>query len=460
MSRRHKPLPSPGHPPARAAVRQPASPPVTAKPPRVLVIAHNHPSLHPGGTEIFAHELFGGLKAAGAECLFLACTNDVHRTPRPGTGFQTLGRSADEVLLWAGHFDHFHQSQIDLHGLVPDLSNLLRAFRPDIVHVHHTLLLGVEMLFLIRRVCPEARIVYTLHDYYPICANDGQMVTPPRGEEGRALCAKASPDACHRCFPDRPADQFLLREKHIKAMFGLVDRFLAPSRFLRDRYVAWGLDPDRIEVMGNSRPAVEPAPARGLAPGAARDAFAYFGNLNPFKGVTVALDAVARMARRGLAPSLAVHGGSLYQTPEFRQRVADGFEAVRGLATAHGPYRPQEMPALMAAADWVVVPSVWWENAPLVIQEAFQHRRPVIVSGIGGMAEAVRDGVDGLHVRPNDPADLARVMTRAMTEAGLWERLSANIPAVRPTEEAASLHLALYRQLSNPASSTQGNRNR
>ncbi|PWC80878.1 glycosyl transferase [Azospirillum sp. TSH100] len=432
-------------------------------PPRVLLIAHNHPSLHPGGTEIFAHELFGGLKAAGAECLFLACTNDTHRAPRPGTGFQTLGRSADEVLLWAGHFDHFHQSQIDLHGLVPDLSNLLRAFRPDIVHVHHTLLLGVEMLFLIRRVCPDAKIVYTLHDYYPICANDGQMVTPPRGEGGaRALCSKASPDACHRCFPDRPADQFLLREKHIKAMFGLVDRFLAPSRFLRDRYVAWGLDPARIEVIGNSRPAVEPAPTRDLAAGAARDAFAYFGNLNPFKGVTVALDAVTRMARQGFFPSLAVHGGSLYQTPEFRQRVADGFEATRGLATAHGPYRPQEMPALMAAADWVVMPSIWWENAPLVIQEAFQHRRPVIVSGIGGMAEAVRDGVDGLHVRPNDPADLARVMTRAMTEPGLWERLSANIPAVRRTEEAASLHLALYDELLSPTPTAliQGNRNR
>ncbi|CAO3433713.1 Glycosyl transferase, group 1 family protein [Azospirillum doebereinerae] len=422
--------------------------PSAARAPRVLLIAHNHPSLHPGGTEIVAHDLFGGLKAAGAEALFLACTNDTHRAPRPGTGFQTLGRSADEVLLWAGHFDHFHQSQIDLHGLVPDLANLLRAFRPDIVHIHHTLLLGVEMLFLIRRVCPAAKIVYTLHDYYPICANDGQMVTAGGGDgESRALCTGASPDACHRCFPDRPADQFLLREKHIKAMFGLVDRFLAPSRFLRDRYVAWGLAPERIQVMENSRPAAIPAPPRAVADGGRRDAFAYFGNLNPFKGVTVALDAAARLARQGLAPSLAVHGGSLYQTDAFRQRVADGFEAARGVATAHGPYRREEVPSLMAAADWVVVPSVWWENAPLVIQEAFQHGRPVICSGIGGMAEAVRDGVDGLHVRPGDAADLARVMTRAMTEPGLWDRLSANIPAVRTTEEAAAKHVVLYDEL-------------
>ena len=60
----------------------------------------------------------------------------------------------------------------------------------------------------------------------------------------------------------------------------------------------------------------------------------------------------------------------------------------------------------MAEVDWVVVPSIWWENAPLVIQEAFRHRRPVICGDIGGMAEMVRDGVDGLHApveRPRRP---------------------------------------------------------
>ena len=417
-------------------------PPLTR--PRVLVIAHNHPSLHPGGTEIFAHELFLGLKAAGAEALFLACTNGVHRDRKPGTNLQTLGRSADEVVLWAGHFDHFHQSQIDLHGIVPDLSNLLRAFKPDIVHVHHTLLLGVEMLFLIRRVCPKAKIVYTLHDYYPICANDGQMVTTG----SHALCRAASPDACHRCFPDRPADQFVLREKHIKAMFGMVDRFLAPSAFLRDRYVAWGIAPDRIAVMENGRPAVDPAPHRTIPVGETRNAFAYFGNLNPFKGITVALDAVAKLAKSGHDLSLAVHGGAPFQTDAFNAKVEEGFKAAKGLAVQHGPYRREEMAGLMAGADWVVTPSVWWENAPLVIREAFQHRRPVICSGIGGMAEAVRDGVDGLHFRAGDAADLARVMTRAMTEPGLWERLVSNIPAVRTTDEAAAKHIILYDELS------------
>ena len=425
--------------------------------PRILQIAHNHPSLHPGGTEIFAHGLFGALKAAGAPSMFLACTNQVHREQKPGTNLQTLGRSADEVILWAGHFDRFYQSQIDLHGVVPDLTNLLLSFRPDVVHVHHVLLLGAEMLFLIRRVLPRARIVYTLHDYYPICANDGQMVTTRE----HALCSRASPDACHRCFPEIGADKFVLREKHLKSLFSLVDRFVAPSRFLRDRYVAWGLPADRIEVLPNGQAEEAPAPHRPVPAAGRRDAFGFFGNLNPFKGVTVALDAARRLVEAGDdAFTLAVHGGALYQTDGFRDQVAAALAATQGRATARGAYRREEMASLMGGVDWVIVPSIWWENAPLVIQEAFRHRRPVICSGIGGMAEAVRDGVDGLHFRAGDAADLARVMTRAMTEPGLWERLAASAPAVPGIAEAADRYLALYQDLGAHADAVAGSANR
>ncbi len=409
--------------------------------PRVLFIAHNHPALHPGGTEIFAHDLFSALKADGVPALFLACTNQTHRQQKPGTNFQTLGRSADEVILWAGHFDHFYQSQIDLHGIVPDLSNLLRSFRPDIVHVHHTLLLGVEMLFLIRRVLPRAKIVYTLHDYYPICANDGQMVTPAT----HALCTGASPDACHRCFPDRTPDKFVLREKHLKTMLGLVDRFLSPSRFLRERYIAWGLPAERIDVMPNGRPETGRAAPRAVADGGRRDVFGYFGNLSPYKGVRVALAAAKRLVESGETGfRMEVHGGAPFQTEGFKGDVAEAIESCGGRVSAHGPYRRDEMATLLGRVDWVLTPSIWWENAPLVIQEAFQQGRPVICSGIGGMAEAVRDGVDGLHFRPGDPVDLARVLDRALNEPGLWERLAANVPAVPGIVERARSHRDLY----------------
>ncbi len=109
-----------------------------------------------------------------------------------------------------------------------------------------------------------------------------------------------------------------------------------------------------------------------------------------------------------------------------------------------GPYSRDRIPALMAPVHWVVVPSIWWENAPLVIQEAFQHRRPVIASGIGGMAEMVTDGLNGLHALPDDPLDLARVMRRAAEEPGLQRRLAQGIPASRDIDECAREHLSLF----------------
>jgi glycosyltransferase involved in cell wall biosynthesis len=97
--------------------------------------------------------------------------------------------------------------------------------------------------------------------------------------------------------------------------------------------------------------------------------------------------------------------------------------------------------------DWVVVPSIWWENAPLVIQEAHLHRRPVITSSIGGMAELVQDGVNGLHARPDDPLDLARVMRRAVEERGLWDRLVLQIKPPPSIDAVAQAHLLLFDRL-------------
>ncbi len=409
---------------------------------RVLFVTHNHPSLHPGGSEILAHDLFRDMKASGeVEAMFLACTNRVHREQKPGTTFQAIGRGGDEVLLWAGHFDHFHLSQIDLHGVVPELTAFLREFRPDVVHFHHALLIGVESLFLVRRVLPEARIVFTLHDYYAICANHGQMVTA--GDRG--LCRAASPDACGKCFPDIGPERFVLRRKHLQAMYGLVDHFVSPSEFLRDRYVEWGLDADRISVMANGRPAVAPAPHRASAD---RNVFGYFGNLSPFKGVMVAVDAMRQLTAAGAkGMRLRIHGGTPFQSDEFKERLAAGLEATAPEVSHHGGYTAQDIPALMAAVDWVVVPSVWWENAPLVIQEAFQHRRPVICSDIGGMAEMVDDGVSGLHFRAGDASSLAQVMRRAATEPCLWEQLVAGIPEVPGMTAVGERHRRLYREL-------------
>ena len=410
---------------------------------RILFISHSHPNLQAGGTEIFSLDLFRELRLrddiTGA---YLAGTSAGQRTVAPGTAFQAIGTAPDELLLWTAGFDSFYLSQTDLHGVVPEFASLLRKIRPDVVHVHHTLQIGVELLPMIRRLLPGTPIVMTLHDYYAICANDGQMQTT-----AGLPCSAASIDACHRCFPDRPATDFRLRELQIRGALRAVDRFIAPSNFLRQKFIAWGIAPERIEVIRNGLPPIQRVAGRQDN---RRDQFAFFGHINKFKGATVVLDASARLSQAGVGHSLTLHGSAAYQTPETLDLFARSLNAAPD-AVHRGAYARDEHPTLIADVDWVVVPSVWWENAPLVIQEAFAHGRPVICSNVGGMAESVRNDTDGLHFARGDARSLSQTMRRAIEQPGLWQQLVDGIVPPRTIQETADEHLALYTTLISAA---------
>ena len=98
----------------------------------------------------------------------------------------------------------------------------------------------------------------------------------------------------------------------------------------------------------------------------------------------------------------------------------------------------------MEQVDWVLVPSTWWENSPLVIQETFMHKRPIICSDIGGMAEKVEDGKTGLHFEARNSASLAATIRKACASPALWKKLSANIGPRLSMEDSAAQHMEIY----------------
>jgi glycosyltransferase involved in cell wall biosynthesis len=127
------------------------------------------------------------------------------------------------------------------------------------------------------------------------------------------------------------------------------------------------------------RPAQEAAPHRQAK--GRRTSFGYFGNLNPWKGVLPLLQAAQLLHASGDTEfSLRIHGGAPFQSEAFTTALDAALAGTAGVVSHCGAYARDEVPALMAEVDWVVMPSIWWENAPLVIQEAFQHRRPPDVS--------------------------------------------------------------------------------
>jgi glycosyltransferase involved in cell wall biosynthesis len=325
-----------------------------------------------------------------------------------------------------------------------DFRELLLIYRPDVIHIQHTVYLGLDLLRLIKNTLPATPIVYTLHEYLPICHRIGQMLRTVNNEN----CMEESPRRCHECFPTISPQDFFMRKRFIQSQLSLVDLFLAPSRFLLERYVDWGIPREKIRFEDNGRSMG--ARLEESAEERPRNRLAFFGQITEFKGIDVLLKAMRALGEddRPCGAHLWLHGANLeHRSPEFQEEIKSLLEATQQAVTMAGSYQPSELPALMANVDWVIVPSIWWENAPLVIQEAFHNRKPVICSNIGGMAEKVSDGVNGLHFRVGDPLHLAQVIRRAVGTPGLWESLREGIPEVYGMKSHTAALANIYRTL-------------
>jgi len=413
---------------------------------RVLMMSHGHPAFSIGGAEVASYNLFNGLnELEGVECHYLARVGPPVK-PHSGTPFLSLRQKQRETLIFANDYDYFRLSNRDLDTLVNDFSRFIEDVDPDVVHFHHFLGFGLEAIHAVRRVRPRVPIVVTLHEYLSICNNHGQMVKARTG----ALCRRSTPAECAVCFPDIAAGALHKRELFIKTLLGEVDVFVSPSRFLIDRFVDWGLRPDKLVLLENGLEVGEIAPPRTLARGQVRrNRFAYFGQLNQFKGIKVLVEAVARVPAEewGTDSALCVFGGNLELQPErFQQEFKRLVQQAGRRVRFFGSYRSADLPTLMRDIDWVVVPSTWWENSPVVIQEAFLHGRPIICSDIGGMAEKVRNRVDGLHFRAGSAESLVDRLVEILRTPELWERLRGGIRKPLSAHDAAEQHRALYRR--------------
>jgi glycosyltransferase involved in cell wall biosynthesis len=417
--------------------------------PRVLYIAHNHPSVRAGGCEVYALALYEAMRDRGdCEPVLLARTGPpMSRFDRhhEGTLVSAVNGDPGQYFFFTdlNEYDWLHSTIRNKAIYTRFLRQFLLAQAPDVVHFQHTLLLGYDAIREVRNSLPDAPIVYTLHEYVPICNNNGQMIRT----FGDELCEEASPRRCHECYPDVSPQSFFLRQRFMRSNLDLVDTFIAPSSFLLERYVKWGIPREKIVLEENGSSAAHGAvTSRGRS--GPRVRLGFFGQFTPYKGAHVLLEAMKQLAEDGVEVQLRLHGSNLeLQPPAYREQFEELLEETAESVTMVGRYSSEDLPALMADVDWVVVPSIWWENSPLVIQESFLHGRPVICSDIGGMAEKVRDGVDGLHFRARDAVSLAATIGRAVSTPGLWEQLRAGIPPVHTMDEHVGRLSSLYTEL-------------
>jgi glycosyltransferase involved in cell wall biosynthesis len=414
---------------------------------KLLYVSHNHPEIRPGGAEGYALDVYEGIRESGEfEPVLLSRSGppiSIGTRYHDGRPITMVDHDPNQYFFYTdmSDWDWVFGRSPKKPALTRFYSEFLLEQKPDLVHFQHTMYMGYDILRATRNALPDVPIVYTLHEYLPICNHNGQMVRTM----DRSLCDHDSPRRCHECFPRIPQQTFFMRKRFIQSQLSVVDLFVTPSAWALEQYVRWGIPRERIVHEPHGFVPSRPLPERD-AP-RTRDRFGFFGQFTEFKGADVLLEAFAALGD-DFSGRLWIHGANLDTAPsKFQDRFRDLLEGAGDRVRLVGQYDRADLAKLMARVDWVVIPSIWWETGPLTVGEAFQHGRPVICSDMGGMSEKVTDGVNGLYFRRGDTDDLADVMMRAATTPGLWEDLRRRIPRVPGMREHVESLCAHYRRL-------------
>lgn len=404
-------------------------------PVRVVVVSHSWEALAQGGAERSAAALVAGLNQRDdVQATLVACV--------PGEqmhGNAPLGvDAASGAILIASQTDGEFLSW-RAPEMVRAWVELLQALRPDVLHLHHYAHAGVELPAVARRVLPDVRVVVTLHEFMAMCPRWGQMV-----DRDGLLCEAPSTRKCGTCMGWSP-EYTVARTEYVRSGLAAVDWFTSPSHFLAERYAAWGIDHRRLRVLPN---VVSTPVARRRVGEVDKDRLrvGYLGQHTPFKGLGVLLDAYAMLPPH-VQDSLVLEvfgSGAERFGPEFAESLAEHPARSMPGVSFRGRYENARVADILDDLDALVVPSTWWENSPVVIEEALARGVPVICSDIGGMAEKVRDGIDGWHVRAGSASALARRFEGLVEDPAAFASVRPRTPA--PVPEAVAAYVGLYRE--------------
>jgi glycosyltransferase involved in cell wall biosynthesis len=456
---------------------------------RVLLVSHNYLPQHAAGTEIYTAQIASGLRSRGHQVAVFTTEKDIARRPLTLSQREHQGIPVLELVNNL-HYRSFRETW-DFPEIDRIFAGALERLRPDLVHFNHLMYLSAGCAEAAR--ARGAAVAFTLHDFWLHCARFGQRVRADGG-----LCHDLDLERCARCLAGFPFAQSGLERRLAGGVAGLrsatgidlgpmargarralhsradaapaageeaarallpevrrrdgdlrlrltraVHRFLSPSRFLRERYLEWGLPAGQVEHLPTG---VDPALIGGTrSPRGERIRVAFLGTLIPAKGPGLLCEAWARLPAATRERARLELVGSPRHAPGYQRELRALAE--RAGASLRPPIAREEVADFLRATDLLVVPSLWFENAPLVILEALATRTPLLVSRLGGMAELVEEGRSGFGFAPGDADDLAARLAELVDAP---ERLDAlyRPPVEVPTREQHLDRLeAIYREL-------------
>jgi glycosyltransferase involved in cell wall biosynthesis len=395
---------------------------------KILKVIHGYPMRYNAGSEVYSQTLCLGLAERGHSVDVFTREEDSFA---PDFNLRTEQDQDDKRITV--HLvnnprmkDRYRVGEIDRR-----FAEILEEVKPDIVHFGHLNHLSTGLVEVANS--KNIPIVFTLHDYWLMCPRGQFMQFFSENENDIWACCQNQKNEkcaklCYARYFTGESEHLLYdfeywtnwikhRMKHTREITKMVDIFIAPAKYLYDRfhkdfdisenklvYLDYGFDLSRF----------------GLRTRTCEESFVfgYIGTHIPAKGIHILIQAFGRLKGNAI---LRIWG---------RPRGQDT-EALKSMASTYGnriewltEYKNQNIVEdVFNFCDSIVVPSVWVENSPLVIHEAQQARVPVITANVGGMAEYVRHEENGLLFEHRSIDSLAEQMQKFVDNPEIAKKL-------------------------------------
>ena len=288
---------------------------------------------------------------------------------------------------------------------------MIRDFRPDLAHVrniyHH---LTPSVLWELK--AHGIPVLYHLNDFKLLCPSYNLVAQGEICErcKGGAFWHALRPS----CYPGMGARTALMVEAYahrwMKTYHKCVDLFLAPSQFVRDKFVEHGWDENRFRVLPHFQRVPE------LGPTAGTDAFLlYFGRLSPEKGVHDLLCAMQRLSDQ----QLVIAGDGPQRDALERGALTLDLRNVKFI----GHVGAKDRGNLIRRSRFTLLPSHAYETLGKTILESYAEGRAVVATDLGSRREFVHDGETGLLYPCGDIDQLAESIRALLANPGMAERM-------------------------------------
>ncbi len=320
------------------------------------------------------------------------------------------------------------------------LEELLTQVQPDVAHLHNIYHhLSPSILGVLRR--HRIPVVMTLHDLRLLCPAIHML------HEGE-ICEKCKGGHFHqavlgRCVKESRVASLLaaietFHQRARRLYEDQVDLFLCPSRFILDKYVEWGFPAHKLRHLPNFVDLQQWQPSR-IPHDRPRDAYLFFGRISKEKGLRTLFEA-QHLWEKG-------HAAGTIATPPLQLLIAgEGpcdenlrvFSGGLKLKTVEflGPLKPEALRQALGRSRFTVLPSEWYENAPMAALESLAAGIPMVGTRLGGIPEMITSGGGGILVEPRDPENLLAGIIQASAfspEVGRQARAWAEAHASRKT---------------------------